>query len=133
MIYYLDTDTCVFFLKNTYPGLTNRLLTHHPSEIVIPSMVVAELMHGAHKSAKVAQNLEQTRKFLWVFDVAPFNETAACIYGDLRSRLEGEGNAIGPGDLVIAATVMSENGILVTHKTKEFSRVPNLSIEDWTE
>lgn len=39
---------------------------------------------------------------------------------------------VGSNDLFIAAAALANDGVLVTHNTKEFSRVPHLAIEDWT-
>lgn len=57
---------------------------------------------------------------------------AAEHYADIRGRLEKKGKVIGPADLIIAATARAAGAVLVTHNTKEFSRVPGLQIEDWT-
>jgi len=98
----------------------------------IPAIVAAELVHGAEKSANPANNMEQVKKFLIPFEIAPFDIWAAHSYGKIRSSLEKRGEIIGPNDLIIAATVLSQNGILVTNNTKEFARVENLALEDWT-
>ena len=98
----------------------------------IPAIVAAELVHGAEKSAYPTRNMEQVEKFLMPFEIAPFDILAAYSYGKIRSSLEKRGEVIGPNDLIIAATVLSQNGILVTNNTKEFSRVKNLVWEDWT-
>ena len=66
------------------------------------------------------------------FDVAPFTRHAAECYGRIRADLEAKGQIIGANDLLIAATVMAENGVLVTHNTREFSRISGLAVEDWT-
>jgi len=98
----------------------------------IPAIVAAELVHGAEKSANAANNMEQVKKFLMPFEIAPFDILAAYSYGKIRSSLEKRGEIVGPNDLIIAATVLSQNGILVTNNTKEFARVENLALEDWT-
>jgi tRNA(fMet)-specific endonuclease VapC len=45
--------------------------------------------------------------------------------------LESKGSIIGPNDIIIASTVLANNGILVTHNVKEFKRIKNLKIENW--
>jgi tRNA(fMet)-specific endonuclease VapC len=47
-------------------------------------------------------------------------------------ELVGQRICIGTRDLRIAAITLSINGILVTRNTKDFAKVPNLQIEDWT-
>lgn len=67
-----------------------------------------------------------------LFFKRPFSSSCAEAYGDIRSTLEKSGTPIGPNDLMIAATVLSEGGILVTRNTREFSRIPLLNTVDWT-
>ena len=98
----------------------------------IPAIVAAELVHGAEKSTNPAKSMEQVKKFLMPFVIAPFDILAAFTYGKIRSSLEKRGEIIGPNDLIIASTVLSQNGILVTNNAKEFTRVENLALEDWT-
>ena len=64
--------------------------------------------------------------------MAEFSIKAVKEYGNIRKDLEKQGKIIGPNDLIIAAIVKSEDGILVTHNTNKFSRVKGLKIEDWT-
>ncbi len=59
-------------------------------------------------------------------------DTNTCIrYGQIRARLESGGTPIGPNDLCIAAIAVTNDVILVTHNTREFSRVEGLMLEDW--
>jgi len=130
--YYLDANICIYFLRGTYPSLLRAILSRNPNTIKIPAIVVAELAHGAEKSSDSDKNMERVKKFLMPFEIASFDMKAAFSYGKIRSSLEKLKRNIGPNDLIIAATVMSQNGILVTNNTKEFSRVENLALEDWT-
>ena len=107
-------------------------MSRNPNTIKIPAIVVAELVHGAEKSQNSGKNMERVIKFLMPFEIAAFDVKAAYSYGKIRSSLEKRRGIIGPHDLIIAATVLSQNGILVTNNTKEFARVENLALEDWT-
>lgn len=98
----------------------------------IPSIVKAELIYGAMKSVKRSENLEKIKRFLMPFEIIPFDENAAYYYGEMRAALEKNGTIIGPNDLVIASTVLSQNGILITNNVKEFSRVLGIQLENWT-
>lgn len=84
------------------------------------------------KAANPAKNMRQVEQFLEMFEIAPFDAMAAVSYGKIRAALEKEGQPIGSNDLVIAALVMSQKGVLVTNNTREFSRVKGLPLEDWT-
>jgi tRNA(fMet)-specific endonuclease VapC len=93
--------------------------------------VRAELLFGARKSTNPGKARRKVSQFLLPYDVAPFDEPAAGLYADIRADLEGRGQPIGPNDLIIAATVLSREGTLITHNVSEFGRVKGLDIEDW--
>jgi tRNA(fMet)-specific endonuclease VapC len=95
--------------------------------------VRAELFFGAFRSNNRAHALAMVKEFLDNFESLPFDDHAAEIYGELRAFLTTSGNLIGPNDLLIAAIALAHNVTLVTHNTREFSRVPHLNIEDWQE
>ena len=132
MKYFLDSNICVYFLKASFPSLRQRLLSHRPAEIAIPSLVKAELLYGAYKSQKSMQNEQAVLQFLLPYSVVPFGDLEADHYAQIRATLEKAGTPIGPNDMIIAAIARANEGTLVTHNVSEFSRVPDLSLEDWT-
>ncbi|MDC7235379.1 MAG: type II toxin-antitoxin system VapC family toxin [Spirochaetales bacterium] len=131
-MYCLDTNICIYYLKGLYPGLKSRLLLENPGNIRIPSIVKAELLYGAEKSRLKEENLELIRQFLFPLEILDFGSRESEEYSLIRAFLESKGQVIGPNDLLIAATAKASNAILITHNTGEFSRVPDLKIEDWT-
>lgn len=131
MIRFLDTNICIYFLKGLHPSIKSKLMAHGPEEIKIPAIVKAELLYGAAKSAKQEENHDRVERFLDPFEIVAFDDTATDRYADIRSRTEAKGTPVGPNDLIIAATVMSQNGILVTNNTREFQRIPDIRIENW--
>lgn len=133
MKYYLDTNICIYFLKGINENIRSRLLEKHPDDIKICSIVKAELLYGAEKSIKKEENLKNIGEFLFPFQIVPFGENDSYSYAKIRSDLEKEGRIIGPNDLLIASTVLKNDGILITNNVKEFERVKNLKIENWTE
>ena len=132
MTYFLDTNICIYYLKNSYPKIKQHMEELPTSSIKIPSMVAAELLYGAEKSAKREHNLKVFRTFLSVFEIIGFDEKAAEYYGAMRSELERNGQIMGGNDLIIAATTLANRGTLVTYNTGEFSRFKGLEIKDWT-
>ena len=133
MKYYLDTNTIIYAIKGTYPSIKEHFKTVPFESIVIPNIVVAEIEYGAQKSINYEKTIEVYNNFINNFERAIFDEFATNIYGEIRADLEKKGNIIGPNDLIIASIVLANNGILITHNVKEFSRIKNLKIEDWTE
>ncbi|MDR0284413.1 MAG: type II toxin-antitoxin system VapC family toxin [Propionibacteriaceae bacterium] len=130
MTYFLDTNVCITLLKGS-PAVARELLAHAISEIGLPAIVASELLVGAAKSARAPDNLTAVRAFLRPLTVAPFDYECAERYATVRAGLERAGTTIGPHDLLIAATVLTANGTLVTHNLREFSRVPDLRVVDW--
>jgi tRNA(fMet)-specific endonuclease VapC len=131
MKYSLDTNTCIRVINQRSPQARTKLLSTPAQEVVVCSVVRAELFYGAAKS----QTPEQTRKkqelFLQAFKSLAFDDNAASIYGRIRAELERAGTPIGPLDMQIAAIVLAHNLILITHNTREFSRISGLTIQDW--
>jgi tRNA(fMet)-specific endonuclease VapC len=130
-MYYLDTNTCIYFLKGKFPSILEELKRKSPKEVKIASLVAAELLYGVEKSARNKENAIIYREFLRPFEIVPFDDRSAIEYAKLRFVLEKKGRSIGPNDLIIAATVLARKGTLVTHNIKEFKQVPGLALEDW--
>lgn len=131
MIYFLDTNTCIYFLNGKFESVKDKLLSLPPDRIKIPAIVKAELLFGAFKSNRREETVKKVEFFLSPFEVISFGDKAAYEYGTIRLALEISGNPIGPNDLIIAATTIAENATLVTHNVSEFSRVSKLKFEDW--
>lgn len=132
-MYLLDTNACIRILNNSSASLVTRLRQHMPEEIFLSSVVKAELIYGAHRSSRAADNLRLLRRFFEPFTSLPFDDSCAGQYGSIRSELERAGTPIGPNDLIIAATAMNHDLILVSNNVREFGRVAGLQIEDWEE
>jgi len=130
-VFLLDTNACIHLLNGTSPALASRLQSYHPSELRLCSVVKAELLYGARKSRRVAENLEALRRFFEPFVSLPFDDRCSEQYGAIRAQLEALGTPIGPNDLIIAATARAHDLTLITHNVEEFSRVVGLPVQDW--
>lgn len=133
MIYCFDTNTviCAITGRTGSESIKTRMRSRRPGEFAIPEMVRAELIYGAWKSQRREENLKKVDAFLAPFSRLPFAGAGVEHYGEIRAGLEASGEVIGPYDLIIAATVRSCGGVLVTNNVNEFSRVPGLKVEDW--
>jgi len=132
-MYLLDTNVCIRILNDASASIAARLARHQPWEIFLCSVVKAELYYGARHSQRIEENLALLSTFFAPFMTLPFDDRAADEYGKIRSELARKGTPIGPNDLMIAAIARCRNLILVTHNYREFNRVDQLSIEDWSE
>lgn len=133
MKYFLDTNICIYFLKGKFPHLAEKILSFSPKDIKIPSIVKAELLYGAEKSQKKSENIEKINQFLFPLEIIGFDDNESIEYGVIRSNLEKKGNTIGPNDIIIASTVLANDGTLITNNVKEFNRISGLKIENWIE
>lgn len=130
-MYLLDTDACIAILNNASPRLVLRLREHSPSEIRLCSVTKAELLYGARRSARVAENLALLARFFDPFLCFPFDDACAEHYGSIRADLANRGMPIGPNDLLIASIARAHDLTLVTRNRREFSRIVGLKLEDW--
>jgi len=130
-MYLLDTNACIRVLNGTSAPLIARLRSHAPSDLRVSSVTRAELLYGARRSARVAENLRLLTGFFAPLVSLPFDDACAEEYGALRATLAAAGRPIGPNDLLIAATALAHDLTLVTHNLREFSRIAGLKIEDW--
>lgn len=130
-MFLLDTNICIYLMKNTYPNLTERLFSHSPAEMAVSAITVYELEYGAAKSKWSEKTRQNMQLFLAPFNIIPFDGKDAMIAGEVRRYLEQAGTPIGPYDLQIASQALSRNMIVITHNTDEFARVPGIEIEDW--
>jgi tRNA(fMet)-specific endonuclease VapC len=129
--FLLDTNTCIGILNGTSPGILEHQRRTPASQVRLCSIVKAELLHGAEKSAARERVLQKLQGFFARFRSMPFDDRAAGGYGEIRAALEKSGNVIGPNDLLIAAIARVNGLTLVTHNSAEVSRVPGLGLEDW--
>lgn len=131
MNYLLDTNICIYIIKNKPTQVFQKFLSLEFGSVGISSITLAELNYGVAKSTNVKKNQDALLKFLTPIEIIDFNFDAAEEYGKVRSDLEKKGTPIGPLDLLIAAHAKSLNLILVTNNEKEFRRVEGLNIENW--
>jgi tRNA(fMet)-specific endonuclease VapC len=127
----LDTNTCIRYLNGRAVGVRRRLQSLSPDEVAVSSVVKAELFAGAVRSTDPVRSRARQEAFLAPYASLPFDDPAADVYGRIRSHLQAAGTPIGPYDLQIAAIALANKLVLVTHNIREFSRVPNLHLEDW--
>lgn len=130
-MYLLDTNIISYYLKNQYPDLTARIMSHSPSDLYVSAITLFEFEYGASKKNWGAKNRMKLAMALAPFQIVPFSTDDAIQAGKARAYLQKTGMIIGPYDVQLAGQALARNMIFVTHNTKEFERVPNLKLEDW--
>ena len=131
MKYMLDTNICIYAIKNKPEKVLNTLKEKLNDGICISAITLAELAHGVEKSAARDKNRAALLRFLTILTVLPFDDLAAAKYGEVCADLQRKGTPIGTMDMLIAAHAKSEGLILVTNNTREFERVQGLTLENW--
>jgi tRNA(fMet)-specific endonuclease VapC len=132
--FLLDSDTCIEHLRHgTNSAVTLRLNQVPAADIVLCSVVRAELITGALKSSDPQRHTAAVLQFISRFLSLPFDDRAADRYAEVRADLERRGLPIGPNDYLIAAIALANNLSLITRNLAEFLRVPGLACEDWNQ
>jgi tRNA(fMet)-specific endonuclease VapC len=131
MRFMLDTDSCIALIKRKPAKALRRIVSLSPGEAGISAITLAELRFGVAKSAQRERNRQALDEFLLPLEIADFDAGAARSYGKVRAALEAAGTPIGPLDTQIGAHALSLGAVLVTHNTREFSRISGLAVEDW--
>ena len=128
--YLLDTNAVSQLVSRPGGELAQRIAALEPGSVAISVVVAAELRYGVNRrgSARLTERLEAV---LSAIDVLPLEEPADRHYGSIRNDLERVGRPIGRNDLFIAAHARALGVTLVTNNVREFSRVPDLVVEDW--
>lgn len=131
-MFLLDTDVCSYVMKRRSPALVERVRAFDPGELKVSSVTVFELAFGARRSGRFEEIDHIVRAFLANVEILPFDRAAADEGGAVRAELAATGQPIGAYDLLIAGHARSLGAVLVTHNTRELTRVQGLQVEDWT-
>ncbi len=128
--YMLDTNLCIRVLRDR-PATLRERFNREADGLCISTIVLTELLHGAAKSARPEQNRLEIERFAARLEVLPFDQEAAGHAGEIRAKLERQGQSIGGYDVLIAGHARSHGLIVVTGNLGEFNRVEGLRCEDW--
>ncbi len=128
----LDTNICIYLIKQMPPEIIEHFRRHEVGEIGISSITLAELRYGVAKSLHVKQNQDALNEFILPLEIVHFDERAAQIYGAVRASLEKIGKPVGSLDTLIGAHALSIGAVLVTKNVREFKRIKDLKVVDWS-
>src|SRR4051794_40426295 len=131
MTFLLDTDTCIYALKQNETVL-QRLLSTPREDVMVSVITEAELRTGAAKSSSPTKTLGLIENFLRPLTLIDFTSEDAVAYAGVRAKLERAGTPIGPLDTLIAAQAVARKLTVVSNNEREFRRVAGLAIENWS-
>jgi len=132
MKYLIDTNICIYIMNKRPALVIKKFKQFELGDVGISTITVSELQYGVAKSIYLKENQQRLEQFMAPLEILAYDEMAAKVYGDIRFHLEKNGQPIGPLDVLIAAHALSKNLILVTNNDKEFKRIKNLQVENWT-
>ena len=130
--FLLDTNILIYIRRNRPPRVFARFQKLSYGEAVLSVITFGELVYGAMKSVRRNEAIAQLEELRRAAPIVMLPETAAERYGAIRADLESRGQQIGNNDLWIAAHVRAANLTLITNNEREFSRVQDLKIQNWT-
>jgi len=128
--YLLDSNILSDLFRHPRGEIAKRISAEGETSICTSIIVAAELKFGAEKSAS-KKLLTRVELILSALEILPLERPADQHYGQIRQHLANQGKIVGPNDLLIAAHARAMQLTLVTANTHEFSRVPDLKVENW--
>jgi tRNA(fMet)-specific endonuclease VapC len=132
MAYLIDTNIIIYSLKDDESVNSKFRETQNiPKSISV--ITYGELVYGAKKSQHIEKNLAVSYRIAELFPIIDIDRSIMDVFGELKSGLERKGKIIEDMDIMVAATALSYNLILVTNDVSHFQRIEDLRIENWTE
>lgn len=131
-MYLLDTNILIYAKNNRSKTVLTNIESKDPSELFVSIFSVAEMVFGCKKSLDPQRNYRALLEFLLPFNILEFEQQDCNKYGEVRHYLEKIGTPIGTIDTFIGSLSISRGLILVTNNVKEFERIPEIQIENWT-
>ena len=119
-------------MKRSNDAVLKRLQQVPVGDVCVSVMTKSEPLFGVELSPRRQQNEVALNAFLRYVEVLDFPDQASLHYGEIRADLKTHSTMIGANDLLIAALARSLGLMLVTNNTREFGRVRDLAIENWT-
>ena len=129
-MYLLDTNIVIFYFKNRFE-VVSRMNQVGIQNCFISEITITELKYGALKSSRPEHHFRKLAEFLTVIKVIPVIGVLD-VYAQEKVRLEKIGNKIDEFDLLIGATAVTNDLIMVTNNISHLGRIENIKIEDWT-
>jgi len=129
--FMLDTNACIGVINGKPASLRERLLEVPAVGVAISQIVRYELEFGVCRSSQQERNKANLSHFLRYIQVLDWQDEQTIEAAQIRCELARKGQPIGHYDTLIAAHTRSLNAVLITHNTREFSRVDGLQLDDW--
>ena len=131
-MYLLDTNI-ITYLQRGNENVISKITTTSIDDLSVSTIVLAECFYGAyHHPTRSEELISYYTKYFQNLETFNFDTKSALIYARIRNELTNSGKLIADMDLMIASVCIAYDLVLVTHNTKDFVRIKQLKIEDWT-
>jgi tRNA(fMet)-specific endonuclease VapC len=131
MSYLIDTDILIYSLKG-HEIVQKRFIENEKIPKSISVMTYGELLYGAKKSTNSEKNLAVVYRIKELFPIIDVDKAVMETFSDLKVKMQKTGTVIDDLDLLIAATALTMNFILVTNNEKHFRKIAGLRLENWS-
>ena len=127
--YMLDTNMCIYLMKNQPAQVAERFAQCYVGEVVMSAITFAELSYGVSVSADPRREAKNLSSLVEDIPVAPFDELAGTVYGPIRlATRESKKDHL---DKLIAAHSKALSVTLVTNNLQDFEKYPGVTSENW--
>ena len=130
MAYLIDSNIIIYSMKGN-KNVQNGFLKNETIPKFISIITYGELLYGAKKSEQIEKNCAKVYRIKDLFPIIPINMPIIEVFSDMKSKYRKVGIVIDDFDLLIAATAITHNQILVTNNIKHFEPIKELNIENW--
>lgn len=130
MHYLIDTNILIYRLKNM-GNVNGNFLKNKNESMSISVVSYGELVYGAEKSKSVEKNLKTVNEIKSIFPLVDITSDIMDSFGKIKAFVQKIGKPSDDMDLLIAATAITNEMMLVTHNIKHFENIPNLKLVDW--
>lgn len=127
----MDTNICISLIQNKF-GIRERIKSVGLENCFVSEISIAELFYGAAKSKRKSEHIKDVALITHMFSILPIYQSLE-LYGDIKAVLKTKGMPIDDFDILIGASAIYSNLIMVTGNVKHFARLPNIEIENWME
>jgi predicted nucleic acid-binding protein len=132
--YLLDTSTISLMVRRD-PAVTSKAASlARDNQLLMPTIVRGEILYGLDRLPEGDKKRQLSREIFGLFATFPcisIPPAAGDHYARIKTIAENSGSDLSENDLWIAATSLSLNSILVS-ADKDFRRIPDLNVEDWS-
>lgn len=128
--YLIDTNIAIYFMKGKF-DLDKKFDSISSDDCFISEITLAELKYGVANSEKPEKNQKVLDIFLTGVKILPIFH-ALDFYAIEKARLRKAGTPVDDFDLLIAATAVTHDLIMVTNNTDHFNKIKGITLQDWT-